>query len=470
MKTVILGAAVLLGTAVRAQYWKAMGRGAVSPYVVAGLYNDGERLLACGAFDLIMNDVDTVDAHGQAAWNGTRWDTVAHRIVEGNGQTYWFIRFQGDLYSSGANLFLTSQGEVNNSLARLNEQTHHWEALECVNGPWNGILHLVPRIPNSTLYATGFPGTLCDQATNNVYVYDGSSFTPWEPFDQVEYDSDNYVGAVFDYKGKTYVSGDFRDPLGPGYSTFMRWSGTEWEHVPGWNTTGVLKDFLVQDNMLYVTGTFRTTSGAPGNLVARFDGENWDDLGGGLELVPQASLGIGYALDWFNGKLVAVGQFNRAGGVEVDQIATWNGQQWCGFPGDFQGGSMLFDLAVWRDTLYVAGGFNSIDGDPIRQVAQWIGGDAVGNCSTVGVADHGAPPGSSLTIVPLGVLGQWRVELPDQEEWTLTAFNTTGQQVAQWSAFKDDQYIDLTPHATGMYLLHATNTAGTSLTGKVVRP
>ncbi|MEO8589064.1 MAG: T9SS type A sorting domain-containing protein [Flavobacteriales bacterium] len=48
-------------------------------------------------------------------------------------------------------------------------------------------------------------------------------------------------------------------------------------------------------------------------------------------------------------------------------------------------------MTVWRDSLYICGGFNIIEGDTIIQVAQWIGGDATTNCSTpTGIAQHGS--------------------------------------------------------------------------------
>ncbi|MFZ1618645.1 MAG: hypothetical protein WAT41_14955, partial [Flavobacteriales bacterium] len=434
--------AVLFSTTVNAQFWKAMGKGSLSPYEIQRLFADTveNRLLGSGTFDLIINDDDTVEAHGQAVWNGTRWDSLAHRVVPGHGQTYWFLRYQGALYSCGANGFFTPEGDVNYSFARLNEQTEYWEALECLNSPWNGLSQLVPRFANPVLYATGYPGTLCDQDITNVYVYDGLGFIPWAPFGQVEYDSDNYIGSVFDYRGKTYVSGDFRDPLGPGYATFMRWTGAEWEYVPGWNNSGILKDFLVHNDTLYVTGSFRTVSGAPGNLVASFDGESWNSLGEGLAYFPNGSTGSGFDLEWYHGALLVAGQFNRAGGVEVDRIAKWDGVRWCGFPGDFQGSSFLYDMAVWRDTLYICGGFNTIDGEPIRQVAQWIGGDAVGECSTVGIAEQAAA--RPLSIVPLADAGQWEVRYPFPGNWTLTAYDATGRQISTWTTKSGGQAID----------------------------
>lgn len=470
MKALMMGAAVLICTAANAQFWKAMGKGPVGPYAIQRLFCDSlaDRLLACGSFVYIKNDLDTLEAHGQAQWNGTRWDSLANRITPAEGQTYWFLRYQGELYSCGANGFITPEGDVNWSLARLNEQTQYWEALECLNSPSNGLIQLVPRFPNPVLYATGYPGSLCDQETNSVYVYDGSTFTPWTPFDQVEYDSDNYVGSVFDYKGKTYVSGDYRDPLGPGYSTFMRWSGTEWEYVPGWNNTGVLRDFLIHNDTLYVTGLFNTTSGAPGNLVASFDGDNWSNMGGGLSWVPSYPYAAGYSLGTYQGDLLVTGVFNKAGNADVHCIASWNGQQWCGFPGDFEGTNVINSTAVWRDTLYICGGFTAIDGVPMKQVAQWIGGDAVGNCSSVGIAEHnsGVRP---LSITPLEGSGVWMIKLPEQGNWTVTAYDATGKLAGHWRTNGATQPIDLSEHWSGLYLLRATEASGAVLVGKVLR-
>ena len=31
-------------------------------------------------------------------------------------------------------------------------------------------------------------------------------------------------------------------------------------------------------------------------------------------------------------------------------------------------------MTVWRDSLFICGGFTTVDGEPVRQVAQWIGG------------------------------------------------------------------------------------------------
>lgn len=386
-------------TIVQAQYWQRCGLGTIGPTEVQTLYGDSvsDRLLAGGTFRWLLNENDTVEGVGQAAWNGTRWDSLATRIqpAQGNSgdQTFWFLRFQGSLYACGAFPFMTQSGEWNTGLARLNEQEQRWEELECLNPSMNGMSTLVPKRPGSTLYATGYTGTICGYPEASVFRYDGSAFYEWEPFEQIPYDESNYVGYVFDFLGKTYMTGLYQNPLGPGGATFMRYNGSSWENVPGWNTLSPIKEILVVGSTLYVAGCFRLDTGGPGNLIAAFDGENWDTMGGGLAYPPVPMSACALRMVWWHDHLFTCGQFTQAGGVPVNKLAKWDGQRWCGLPGTFNANAgQVLELAIWRDSLYMCGGFSTIDGEPIKQVAKWIGGDAVENCSEPAGVQETAKP------------------------------------------------------------------------------
>lgn len=114
----------------------------------------------------------------------------------------------------------------------------------------------------------------------------------------------------------------------------------------------------------------------PGILIARFDGEHWDDMGGGLAYTPNPYAGAALDLEWWRGELLVSGFFNDVAGLSCSSIAKWNGQQWCTFPGvirwQFNSQPNLTDMAIWRDSLYICGGINTIDSDTVRKVAQWI--------------------------------------------------------------------------------------------------
>ena len=66
-------------------------------------------------------------------------------------------------------------------------------------------------------------------------------------------------------------------------------------------------------------------------------------------------------------------------------------------------------MAVWRDSLYIIGSFQSIDDVPMKQIAQWIGGDATGDCS-VPVAVNEQPSEEGLTLSPNPTNGPLRLQ------------------------------------------------------------
>ena len=408
----LLGAGMILQLAhgVAQADWKAVGRGTAGfSTEVQTLWGDSQldRLLAGGTFRFIANETDTVETCGVAAWNSVRWDSLARRIqVPGgdsiNQQIGWFLRFQDDLYACGHFPLEYEPGLYTRGMARLVEQEQRWEELECISPPLSALTQLIHKNPDaSSIYATGFADTLCSYPEACVFRYDGTAFHEWEPWGLIPPAPNNYVAYVFDFQGYTYMNGGYSNPNGTGVKYFMRYNGTTWEDVPGWNNAYHIRDVEVQDDVLYVCGTFKQSSGAPGNLVARFDGTTWDDLDGGIAYLDFPPAATAFRMEWHNGLLYVGGQFDNAAGTPLGfGLAIWDGNQWSGLPGAFttpppqaNDFSRVYDLTFWRDSLYICGPFNSIDGEPIRQVAQYVG-----ELPSMGINDHGPP--SLLSIAP----------------------------------------------------------------------
>ncbi len=462
------------------QYWRAIGRGTVGPTAVQTIYADTVRdqLLAGGTFLWIQNENDTVLGMGQAAWNGTRWDSLAHRIqiISGNStqQTFWFLRFQGELYTCGGFGFYTDQNEFNRSFARLDESTLRWEALECVNPSLSALMTLVPKIPQSSLYATGYAIDLCGYPASCVFRYDGESFHQWPPFDQIPDDPNNSVGYVFDFRGMTYMTGAFEDPVAPGTATFLRFNGTNWEHVPGWNCLRSIKEISIRNDTLYVAGTFLEQHGAPGNVVALFDGENWSNMGGGLVHTPAPESSAGLGMAWFHDELWVGGLFTQAGGIPAESLAKWNGHQWCSLPSDlatdFFDVTSIQELAVWRDSLYMCGGFTSINGEPVRHVAQWMGGDYTLNCSPyVGVHEHAIGIQQlATTALPGGTA--WLLKPATSALYAYAVFDAMGRNVWSMRSRAEQVELDLAPFSSGLYVVRAVDPHGVQFQVKLRRP
>ncbi len=455
--------AIALGAS--GQHWGRMGLGAIPPGQPSSLTTDslGGRLLVGGAFLRIRNETDTVLVVGRAAWDGSRWDSLGHRFgpISGNvaPQAYWFVRYNNELFTSGAGNFNVEPDTGNHSFARLNETTLRWEPLECLNPPTSGLSTIVPRIPSQHLFMTGFPTGLCGYQPSSVFRYDGSAFYEWPPFHQLPVHANNYVGFVFEYRGMMYMSGMYRDPYSTGWCSLMRHDGTSWQYVPGWgDQLGAVKDLTIRNDTLWLAGTFHTNEG-PGNCVAWFDGTNWGDLGGGLVLQVAPQYSAAQTLEWFNDELYVGGQFTSAGGIDVNGFAKWNGHQWCSMPGFSTVNpatvTQVADIAVWRDSLYITGGFLELEGEPMNQLAQWLGGTDVIECS------------DPVSIVETSTFVDPFIVAPNPARDQVTFTTTEPAQIAVYDALARTFWggrvvsrttIDISSWPPGLYIVRGRNT------------
>lgn len=453
------------------QAWRAVGGGVIGPTTVRTIFGDPiqDRLLAGGDFVQIVNDNDTVLGIGLAAWDGLRWDSLAHRIQPyevGSGclPIFWLLRFENRLYACGA--FPLNDGILpwNTGFARLNEATMQWERLECLND--GTLFNLVPKEPDgNSIYATGQTETLCGYPESCVFRYDGSAFHEWPPWALIPEWSANFARYVFEFRGKTYLTGNFRDPLGPGYVSFLRWndSAANWEYVPGWGAySQSINDMSIHNDTLYVSGNFRVDNGGPGNCIAYFDGENWNDMGGGVSYAPSPNNASCLTMQWYHDDLWVSGQMDHAGGIPIDAVAKWNGRQWCSLPGDFTnpvGLDRVLDFTVWRDSLYVCGGFVSIDGEPIRQVAQWIGGDATLECSSpVSVAEQVM---AGIAVAPNPASDQLRISGLSAQASAFAITDALGRTV-RTGKLKGNE-VDIAGLAAGHYVMRVLGRRNESL-------
>ncbi len=461
---------VFIHSAATAQpFWKALGRGTVFGREVQTIYGDAilDRLLIGGTFISMMNDTDTILGIGQAAWNGIRWDSLAHRIqpITGNSaqQTFWFIRFQERLYSCGNYVMSSITGTENLSFARLDELAMRWNPLECVNSPQSELVTLAPKEPQGeSIYATGFSYSICGYPAASVFRYDGTAFYEWEPWSLITPADANYAGLVFDFQGYTYVSGFFPAPDGSGIRFFMRFNGTMWEDIPGWNNARVVKEILIQDDLLYVAGTFLESEGAPGNAIAVFDGTTWNNMDGGLTLAPAPNSVAALTMQWYHGKLYVGGQFDHAGGVPLGTggMAVWDGETWSSMPGQFYtsptqpNGARIADITVWRDSLYICGSFQTVDDQPVRQVAQYIGGDE--DLIPVGLSEE--RPKATFTLSPNPTNGPLRLQGVPHGAQRVVVRDALGRIAHVQSS---NHYQLETGHLpAGTYLLQVVDTGG----------
>lgn len=217
------------------------------------------------------------------------------------------------------------------------------------------------------------------QLVNHITIWDGEEFRP------VGGGMNDSVEALAVYEGDLIAGGRFTVAGGVQARNIARWDGEEWhplaggvyDIVPG-STQGV-EDMVVWQGDLYVVGDFTHADGQQVDYIARWDGETWFDVGGGIELVGYDITGLRGITIW-NDMLVIVGCFDLAGDVPAVNVAAWDGQTWSalGAGGDpydevFGFRQALTAIAPYNGLLYAGGDFSDTVGPEGQAIAVWDG-------------------------------------------------------------------------------------------------
>ena len=123
-------------------------------------------------------------------------------------------------------------------------------------------------------------------------------------------------------------------PDGPWTDTILRWRAGAWHPLLDQDgfTQPVRALALYDDGngeRLYAAGDFRRAGSVEVNYVARWNGNDWEPLGEGMWGYPGTNPAVRALASFDDGsgkKLYASGTFNKAGGVPANCIARWNGR------------------------------------------------------------------------------------------------------------------------------------------------
>ena len=344
----------------------------------------GPALYAAGRFTVAGG----IAASRIAKWDGSTWTPLG----AGLGQEAWAVAVHSDpsgsaLYAGG--LFKQAGGTPAAYIARWDGAS--WSALGAgMAGTAFSEGTVVTLLSHGgALYAGGWFHSAGGLPASRIARWDGAV---WSALGEgISGSSVQALASHDDGSGAgpaLYVGGGFGSAGAVSASGLARWNGV-WSAVgPGGNEVSErIHDFAVHDDgngpALFATGSFLKAGGIQANLIARWDGTIWSPLGSGLGL-GTAIFEDGLALtEWDDGTglvLVAGGLFSQAGGYPASNIARWNGVDWrplgSGFSGA-PGGGQVNDLAVWDDgsgpALHAAGDFTVASGISARRIAKWDG-------------------------------------------------------------------------------------------------
>jgi hypothetical protein len=365
------------------------------------VYDDGTgaKLYAGGWFDTAGG----VHANAVAQWDGVSWSALIGPA--GNGVDLYVdtlgVHDDGSgfaLYAGGH--FTTAGGVTVNRIARWDGVA--WSALSGPSGTGMGTGGYYDQVlslgtfddgTGPALYAGGAFTTAGGVPANRIARWDGSAWSAL-PDSSLAAGLPGDVRALAVYDDGTgpalYAGGGFATTAAGLSNHIARWDGSAWSVLSGPLATGVdgaVEALAVYDDglgpALYAGGTFVTAGGVEVNNVARWDGSTWAALSGPSGT--GTSSGIVRALtvydDGSGPSLYAAGWFENAGGITVNNVARWDGNGWSALSGPSATGLGAalgaFALGVYDDglgsDLYVVGDFGSAGGLPVSNVARWNG-------------------------------------------------------------------------------------------------
>jgi trimeric autotransporter adhesin len=192
---------------------------------------------------------------------------------------------------------------------------------------------------------------------------------------------DGAVLAIAVQGNETYVGGSLCNTFGNVVATnIAKWDGQNWTALGGGISSAeqamVVRIAFGANGDVYAGGVFTTAGGIAATNIARWNGVSWSPLGGGV----MASV-IAIAV---NGNQVYVGgAITNAGGVSVKALARWDGTNWSSAGGGVDAGTNTSVSALLMDgnNLYVGGNFTNAGGQAINRIAKWDGTNwsALGN-------------------------------------------------------------------------------------------
>jgi len=173
-----------------------------------------------------------------------------------------------------------------------------------------------------------------------------------------------------------FAGGDFALAGGETVNGIARWDGRRWQPL-GRGVDGTVRAIAVAGTEVYVGGEFTTAGGVAASGIARWDGSSWSSLGAGLSGSRDALRPVAvYAIAVRGREVYVGGRFVTAGGVSANGIARWDGQRFVSLGGGVKRGD--YDGIVWAmsffgDALYVGGQFLTAGDAAARNIARWDG-------------------------------------------------------------------------------------------------
>jgi hypothetical protein len=426
-----------------------------------GVFDDGSGpALYAGGYFLAAGGVTV---HHIARWDGSGWSALDGPTGVGvDGQVMALGVFDDGsgpaLYAGGG--FDTAGGVIAYSLARW--RGGEWSdpgtfASRGTSGPVSA-LAVFDDGTGPALFAGGEFPAAGGVTVNSIGRWDGSEWSALGgPSGEGVNGSVSALAVLDDGTGPAlFAGGEFDTAGGVAVNNIARWDGSAWSALAGPSGAGVggsVGGLAIYDDgtgpALYVGGMFTLAGGVTVNNIARWDGSEWSDVGGGVagsSSPPPVVHALAVFDDGTGSALYAGGEFWSAGGVNAYNIGRWDGFSWSDLAGgvysQYPMQPSVEALAVFDDgsgpDLYVGGGFETAGGFTVNNIARWNGSSWSGLSGPSGTGVAGYPYSPPVAALAVYDGGSGPALYAGGEFWS--AGGVTVNAVARWDG---DEWSDV---------------------------
>lgn len=371
--------------------WSTLGTG--PDHGPAGTVNAvkwlGDSLYVGGEFAGANN----LTANHLIRWDGDSWHTLVAGGVTGlNGSVHALATGDDQLYVGGG---FTTAGSIGASrVARWNGTA--WSALGGgLSGGSTPVVTALAVAPDGSVYAGGSFTSAGGVPAVNIARWNGST---WASLGTGLTGSSAIVRAIaIAPNGDVVAGGNFTSAGGQPAQGLARWNGVGWSDVGGGVAEGHVRALAFEGENLWVGGTFQSVGGEPSGGLALWADGAWSSPAGseifsinGLKAGPDG--------------LYLVGSFFKAGDKDgLIGMALWDGTEFHALHNGFSpAGESPTEISVAGDHVMMAGGFASVGGRIVNQIARWDGAGwrAYGDQDAIGV-----PPGPGAEVFAVAAAG-----------------------------------------------------------------
>jgi hypothetical protein len=358
-----------------------------------------------------------VEANRIARWNGAEWSGLESAGWNGisDGSSFGTVEALA-IFDDGSGASLYVGGAFARAGAFITYNLARWDGEEWsrvpdtpfrnIGGNWITSIETLNSGDGDVLYIGGQFSQTGGFIFQNLARWDGAEWSTVAPLEEpssvgVNARVEAMLSVVNDDGDESLlVGGNFWRAASTSVNGIGVWDGEAWATLVGPGSEGLTGSdassfgacqSIVQFDdgsgpSLYATGNFGRAGGVVANHVAKWDGTTWSELRSesvtaglteGMGTIEGSALAV---FDAGNGpELYVGGKFERAGGMEVGNLAKWDGERWRRVnesPSTIRYG-FVRAMTVFDDgsgpALYVAGTFTHAESTLVNYIARWDG-------------------------------------------------------------------------------------------------